>query len=349
MSVIILVVIALFTLFILNSILVKPLNLFKSTLLDIASTKDLTKELSTEAPQEIKEMAESFNSLLSSIKDLVSSAKMSSHNNTKVSDDLSVYATGVGENTANSVQITKEAKDKANTIKNEIAFAITKAQSNKEDIISANETLKTAREEIVGLTQRVQGAVELELDLVHKMDTLSQEANNVKGVLDVIGDIADQTNLLALNAAIEAARAGEHGRGFAVVADEVRKLAERTQKSLSEINATITVIVQSIQEASENMNANSTEIQNLSDISLTVEDRINSTAEIVNNGAHASDKTVEEFEKTGKAIEMIAKNIQRIDEISIDNSKSVENIITTSKSLNKDTKNLNNHLDIFST
>ena len=100
---------------------------------------------------------------------------------------------------------------------------------------------------------RVQNSAHTEMELAHKIQQLSSDADQVKNVLTVISDIADQTNLLALNAAIEAARAGEHGRGFAVVADEVRTLAERTQKSLVEINATINVIVQAIMDSSDQM------------------------------------------------------------------------------------------------
>ncbi|STP09958.1 methyl-accepting chemotaxis (MCP) signaling domain protein [Helicobacter acinonychis] len=141
-------------------------------------------------------------------------------------------------------------------LKASLGFANTLNNESKDLKTCVDNLTKTAHKQERSLQNTTKSLEEI-TNIITTIDSKSQEmisqGEDIKSVVDMIRDIADQTNLLALNAAIEAARAGEHGRGFAVVADEVRKLAERTQKSLSEIEANINILVQSIADNAESI------------------------------------------------------------------------------------------------
>ena len=310
---------------------------------------DLTKKLDIVGKDEIAQASEQVNNFIEKVRILIGDAKNLSNENSSIAHELSTTSLEVGKLIEESTGVVNSTTTQVDAIKNQMGSSIDEAKTSKDDLLGANVFLKEANEAILELTESIKLSASTEIELAHKIQQLSSDTEQVKDVLLVIGDIADQTNLLALNAAIEAARAGEHGRGFAVVADEVRKLAERTQKSLTEINATINVIVQAIVDSSDQMSSNSKKVEELSLTAVNVEDKINELSTVMNNATQMADTTVGSFIQTGDEIENIIQSVDQINVLSAQNTRSVEEIASAAEHMNKMTETLNDKLSEFRT
>ncbi|WQU95388.1 methyl-accepting chemotaxis protein TlpB [Helicobacter pylori] len=240
-------------------------------------------------------------------------------------------------------------KNKATDVASMMNASIEQSQGLRKRLIETQGLVKESKDAIGDLFSQIIESAHTEEELSSQVEQLSRNADDVKSILDIINDIADQTNLLALNAAIEAARAGEHGRGFAVVADEVRNLAGRTQKSLAEINSTIMVIVQEINAVSSQMNLNSQKMERLSDMSKSVQETYEKMSSNLSSVVSDSNQSMDDYAKSGRQIEAMVSDFVGVEKVASKTLADSSDILNIATHVSGTTMNLDKQVNLFKT
>ena len=288
--------------------IIRPLKSAVAAMNDIASGDgDLTRRLNVSGKDELSQLAVAFNSFADQVHALVRQIRLSA----QTLNDTTVELNGVMVEAEQGVERQKSESDQVATAMNEMTAAAQEVAGNASEasdaaghataqVTDAQGMVYQAIDVIGGLSQQVEQGVRV-------IEKLGSNARQIDSVLKVIRDISDQTNLLALNAAIEAARAGEAGRGFAVVADEVRTLASRTQQSTQEIQKTIEQLQSGAEEA----------------VSLIGSIRVR------------SEETVGETRQVNEALQRIAQAVTTITEMNTQIASAAEEQTSVSETINQ--------------
>jgi len=326
-----------------------PINRLRSIMDYSGETGDLTEKTNIDQDDESGMMAKAYDSMLNKFRQVIRDTNSIVHSLNNSSDSL----TSTANQTAHDVNEQQLKTDQIATAINEMSATVQEVAHNAESASASanqaygaaqngNDVVRDTVNAIRTLADEVIGAS----DIITKLET---DSNDIGRVLDVIRGIAEQTNLLALNAAIEAARAGEQGRGFAVVADEVRSLAQRTQESTQEIQSMIETLQSGAQNAGNAMQSGRAAAEACTEKAAVAGQSLEDIIKAVEDITSLNTQIASAAEEQSAVAEDINKNVTSISEIASQSASNSQNTASTCSSMTDMLHNLENTIQQFKT
>ncbi len=332
----IIAIIVVVTYFMLRTMVLKPLTQMSSISMDIAKGEgDLTKRVPVSGNDEIAHLGGYFNEFIEKLQKMIKKVAHVTDKVASASVELSATAEEISKGTET---LTSRASQTAAAVEEMNATVGQVAQNSGKAASLAQDTVKTAKDGGVVVSNTISGMQQLSAAVSNSatiIAELGKSSDQIGEIVRTIEDIADQTNLLALNAAIEAARAGEQGRGFAVVADEVRKLAERTTKATKEIGDMIRQIQQDTRGAVDSMQQGTQKVSAGVELVNKTGDALSQIVQMVSESADMIRQIAVASEEQSVATQQIASDIENVAKVTKDSASGAHESAKASQDLSQ--------------
>ncbi|WP_319238212.1 methyl-accepting chemotaxis protein [uncultured Propionivibrio sp.] len=318
--------------FFLGGSITKPLSAMQQAITQTSTELDFTRPIDVRSNDEIGKTLCAYNELLSRLRTSLSEVQSAAARMAEISEDVNQTTREITENSHAQNDASSSMAAAIEELTVSISMVASQAQEASQHTLKSRDTADSGAEVILATVQGIQTISDSVRQTSTRIDALRNDSEKISSVANIIKEIAEQTNLLALNAAIEAARAGEQGRGFAVVADEVRKLAERTTQSTQEIS---TLLGQMQSSAAHAVNSMSQAVRSV-DVGVENAQRAGNSIQEIKEGSGTVVGSVEEISEAVReqsaATTSISQRIEQIAQMTERNTLAVE---TTAESVNR--------------